>query len=263
MAKDVLFNDLELIKEAKKVEVMKWWPNDAGLAYNAMIHPLVKFNIAGCIWYQGESNRQNPNSYYKSFPLLIKSWRDLWKKDFSFYYAQIAPFKYGDMNALDAAIVRDAQLATMLNTPKTGMAVTNDIGNLENIHPINKQEVGRRLALWALAKDYGIEDLEYSGPIYRSMEIMKNKIVLSFDHADDGLVKKGKKLTDFTIAGLDKVFHQANAKIVGNTIVVSSTKIKNPVAVRFAFTDTSEPNLFNTQGLPASAFRTDAWKFEK
>ena len=253
----------ELKKAATKIEVKPWWPNDPGLAFNAMIHPLLKFEIAGCIWYQGESNRQNPNSYYKSFPLLIKSWRNRWQKDFSFYYAQIAPFKYGEMEAIDAAIVRDAQLVTMLNVPKTGMAVTNDIGNLENIHPINKQEVGRRLALWALAKDYGLEKLEHSGPIYKTMEIKKNKIILSFDHAKNGLVKKGKHLTNFTIAGADKIFQKAKAKIVDNTIVVSAKNVKDPVAVRFAFTDTAEPNLYNTEGLPASAFRTDSWKFEE
>ncbi len=259
-----LINENEgLKKAATRVEAKPWWPNDAGLAYNAMIYPLSKFNIAGCIWYQGESNRQNPNSYYKAFPLLINSWRNLWKKDFSFYYAQIAPFKYGEKDAIDAAIVRDAQLATMLNTPKTGMAVTNDIGNLENIHPINKQEVGRRLALWALAKDYGVQELEHSGPVYKSMEIRKNKIVLSFDHADNGLIKKGKHLTNFTVAGADKVFWKAKAKIVANTIVVSAKNVKDPVAVRLAFTDTAEPNLYNAEDLPASAFRTDSWKFEQ
>ncbi|MBT8300744.1 MAG: sialate O-acetylesterase [Maribacter sp.] len=252
----------ELKKAATKIEAKPWWPNDPGMAYNAMIHPLSNFNIAGCIWYQGESNRQNPNAYYTSFPLLIKSWRNLWQSDFSFYFAQIAPFKYGEMDAIDAAIVRDAQLATMLHTPKTGMAVTNDIGNLENIHPINKQEVGRRLALWALAKDYGLEDLEHSGPIYKSMEIRKNKAVLSFDHAENGLIKKGKHLTSFTIAGPDQVFHPAKAKIVGNTIIVSAKNVKNPKAVRFAFTDTAEPVLYNKEGLPASAFRTDAWIFK-
>jgi sialate O-acetylesterase len=258
-----LFNENEeLIKAATKIEEKPWWPNSPGLAYNAMIHPLSNFNIAGVIWYQGESNRQNPNAYYTSFPLLITSWRNLWQSDFSFYFAQIAPFKYEDIDALDAAIVRDAQLTTMLQIPKTGMAVTNDIGNLKDIHPINKQEVGRRLALWALAKDYGLEDLEHSGPIYKSMEISKNKVVLSFDHADNGLIKNGKQLTNFTIAGSDRVFHEAKSKIVGKTIIVSSKNVKNPMAVRFAFTDTAEPVLYNKEGLPASAFRTDDWNFE-
>ena len=262
IAEELIVGDTELHKAATKVAEKEWWPNDPGWAYNAMIHPLANYNIAGCIWYQGESNRQNPNSYYKSFPLLIDSWRKLWKKDFPFYFAQIAPFKYNAFDDIDAAIVRDAQLQTMLNIPNTGMAVTNDIGNLENIHPLNKQEVGRRLALWALAKTYGMQQLQYSGPIYKSMEIKKGKITLLFGHASEGLIKKGKNLIGFTIAGPDQVFHPAKAKIVGNTVVVSSTKVKNPVAVRFAFTDTAEPNLFNSEGLPASAFRTDFWNFK-
>ena len=139
------------------------------------------------------------------------------------------------------------------------MAVTNDIGNVGDIHPIKKQEVGRRLALWALAKDYKVENLEYSGPIYKAMEVQKNKVILSFDHIGTGLLKKGKTLTDFTIAGNDKVFHSAKASIVGNTVVVKSKKVRDPTAVRFAFTDTAEPNLYNSEGLPASAFRTDTW----
>ena len=143
------------------------------------------------------------------------------------------------------------------------MVVTHDIGNLENIHPINKQEVGKRLALWALAKDYGVEKLEHSGPIYKTMEIKKNKIILSFDQANNGLIKKGKHLTDFTIAGADKVFQKAKAKIVGKTVIVSAKNVNEPKAARFAFTDTAEPNLYNTKGLPASAFRTDSWKFEE
>ena len=261
--KTVLSMNPELVEAAKKIEPRKWWPNEPGWAYNAMIHPLVNFRIAGCIWYQGESNRQNATSYYKSFPLLIKTWREVWDNEFPFYYAQLAPFKYEAADALDVAIVRDAQLQTQLQIPKTGMAVTNDIGNLEDIHPRNKQEVGRRLALWALAKDYGVPSLEYSGPVYKSMEIRKDKITLLFDHAQNGLVKKGKNLTDFTVAGPDRVFYPAKAKIVGNTVMVSAKNVKNPVAVRFAFTDTAQPNLYNTEGLPASAFRTDSWEFEE
>src|SRR5690606_38122637 len=134
-----------------------WWPSNPGLAYNAMIHPITKFNIAGCIWYQGESNRVNPVSYYKSFPLMIKSWREEWSEDLPFYFVQIAPYQYDDPKGTDAAYVRDAQLHTMNNLANTGMVGTNDIGNLENIHPINKQDVGQRLALWALAKTYGKE----------------------------------------------------------------------------------------------------------
>ncbi len=251
--------DSELKESAKKLTEYVWWPKNPGETFNAMIHPITKFNIAGTIWYQGESNRDNARSYYKSFPLLINSWRTAWKKDFPFYFVQIAPFNYKSKN-IGATIVRDAQLFTMQNIPNTGMAVINDIGNLENIHPIKKQEVGRRLALWALAKTYGIKDIYFSGPIYKSMEIKKRKIVLSFDNVGLGLMKKGKELKAFFIAGADQKFHKAIAKIVGETVVVSSKEVKNPIAIRFAFTDTALPNLFNKSGLPASAFRTDDWK---
>lgn len=261
--KELITEDDELQEASKKLSSHPWWPNDLGGAYNAMIHPITKFNIAGTIWYQGESNRVNPFSYYKSFPLLINSWRKEWKKEFPFYFVQIAPFTYNKENpeAIEAAIVRDAQLQTLLTIPNTGMAVTNDIGNIENIHPINKQAVGKRLALWALAKTYGVKDLEYSGPLYKSMQIEKRKIILSFDHAN-GLIKKGKNLDEFTIAGADKKFYKAKAKIKGNTVEVSTKEVKNPIAVRFAFTDTAVPNLFNSAGLPTSAFRTDDWKIE-
>tara|TARA_R110002049_G_scaffold33535_22_gene110477 strand:+ start:3004 stop:4404 length:1401 start_codon:yes stop_codon:yes gene_type:complete len=257
--KVLIEKDEELREAAKKISSNVSRPSNAGDAYNAMIHPIVNFTIAGCIWYQGESNRVNAHSYYKSFPLLINSWREKWGTEFPFYFVQLAPFKYETIEDIDVAVVRDAQLQTMLKVPKTGMVVTNDIGNLKNIHPIKKQEVGRRLALWALAKDYGVDDIEYSGPVYKSMIIDKRKIVLSFDHSDRGLLQKGKELTDFYIAGSDRKFQKAKAKIVGNTVVVSAKSVKEPVAVRFAFSDVAEPNLFNKEGLPATAFRTDTW----
>ncbi|HCO84425.1 MAG TPA: sialate O-acetylesterase, partial [Arenibacter sp.] len=180
LKKELITEDAQLAQASKKLNEVAWWPSNPGLAYNAMIHPITKFNIAGCIWYQGESNRVNPVSYYKSFPLMIESWREEWGKDLPFYFVQIAPNKYDDPMDTDAAHVRDAQLYTMQNLDNTGMVVTNDIGNLENIHPTNKQDVGHRLALWALGKTYGKDGLEYSGPIYRSMETKNKKIVLSF-----------------------------------------------------------------------------------
>ena len=262
LKKELITEDTELKKAAEKLNEVAWWPSNPGLAYNAMIHPITKFNIAGCIWYQGESNRVNPVSYYKSFPLMIKSWREEWDKDLPFYFVQLAPYKYDDPMDTDAAHVRDAQLYTMQNLDNTGMVVTNDIGNLENIHPTNKQDVGHRLALWALGKTYGKDGLEYSGPVYRSMEIKGKKIVLHFDHADKGLMKKGKDLREFIIAGEDGVFYSAKAKIRGNTVEVSSSKVKKPAAVRFAFTNGALPNLFNSEGLPASAFRTDNWELK-
>lgn len=260
---ELIEEDAELKAAAERLQEFEWWPEEPGTAFNGMIHPLVKFDIAGTIWYQGESNRVNANSYYRSFPLLIQSWRTAWKKDFPFYFVQIAPFNYTkDKKDINAAVVQNAQLHTMLTVTNTGMAVTNDIGNLANIHPTNKQEVGRRLALWALAKTYGVKDVVYSGPVYKSMEIVKNKIKLSFDLAGGGLISKGKTLKEFYIAGADKEFYGAKAKIKGNTVIVSSSEVKSPVAVRFAFYDKALPNLFNKEGLPASAFRTDDWEIQ-
>jgi sialate O-acetylesterase len=226
-----------------------------------MVHPFTRFNIAGVIWYQGESDAKIANSYYRSFPMLIQSWREKWQKYLPFYFVQIAPYKYADDTThIHAAIVRDAQLQTMKSVPNTGMVVINDIGEVNNIHPKNKQEVGRRLARWAFAKNYGFKNLVYSGPGYKSAEIDKNKIIIHFDFADGGLIKKGKTLTEFQIAGADKKFYPAKAIIVGNMVEVSNSKIENPVAVRFAFSNAALPNLFNRVGLPASAFRTDNWE---
>ncbi len=252
-----VMDDSVLAAGAKKLKFYDWWPVRPGLAYNAMIHPLINYTIAGAIWYQGESNSANPLYYRKLFPELIRTWRKLWNKDFPFYYVQIAPFKYRE--PMGATLVREAQLMA-LTVPNTGMVVTNDIGNVSDIHPRNKEEVGRRLALWALANTYGKTGIVYSGPLYKSMGVKKNKIEVSFDHVDGGLVKKGRELCCFEIAGDDKVFVPARAKIKGDKVVVYSKEIKNPVAVRFAFSDTAEPILFNAAGLPASAFRTDDWE---
>jgi sialate O-acetylesterase len=225
-----------------------------------MIHPIIQYNIAGTIWYQGESNRHNPSTYQESFSLMIETWRKRWKNKMPFYFVQIAPFDYGSKTGLESALVKEAQLHTMLSVNQTGMVVTNDIGELKNIHPINKQDVGKRLALWALAKTYGVKGLSFSGPVYKGMEIVKNKIRISFQYADQGLQIKGKELTDFYISGSDQKFYKAKARIKGNQIEVSSKKVKSPVAVRFAFSDTATPNLYNAEGLPASGFRTDDWE---
>jgi sialate O-acetylesterase len=225
--------------------------------YNGMLAPVIPFAIKGAIWYQGESNAYRAYQYRTLFPAMIKDWRKNFKRgDFPFYYVQIAPFKYGDSTPSEE--LREAQLLT-LKTKNTGMAVIWDIGNIDDIHPRNKQDVGRRLALWALAKDYGYKDIVYSGPLYKSMKAEGDKIRLFFDHVGGGLVAKEGPLTHFTIAGEDKNFVAAEAVIDTNTIVVSSGEIKKPVAVRFAWSNTDEPNLFNKEGLPASSFRTDDW----
>lgn len=229
--------------------------------YNAMIHPLIPYGIKGVIWYQGESNQDycegDPERYLKLFPLLIDSWRNEWKQgDFPFYYVQIAPFPRTFQNV--GALLRDSQ-RKCLAVKNTGIAVTLDIGDTTNIHPKNKIDVGNRLALWALAKDYGKSNLVYSGPIYKSLSIKSNKAIINFTETGSGLLAKDGKLTDFEIAGVDKIFYKADAIIEGATVLVSSDKVKKPVAVRYAFTNTSVASLFNKEGLPASSFRTDDW----
>jgi sialate O-acetylesterase len=231
-------------------------PNQASVLFNAMIQPLVPLGIRGAIWYQGESNVTRAEQYQKLFPAMIRDWRKQWGQgDFPFLFVQLAPFRYKRNDPAACAELREAQRLA-LSLASTGMAVTTDIGNTTNIHPTNKQEVGRRLALWALAKTYG-KACCYSGPLYKSMAVEGGKVRVSFEHACGGLVAKGGALTDFTIAGADGRFVSAVATIDGETVVVHSDELAKPVAVRFGWRDDAEPNLFNGEGLPASPFRTD------
>jgi len=223
--------------------------------YNGMIHPLRKLRIQGAIWYQGEGNTPRADKYRELFSTMIGQWRDEFDSEFSFYFVQIAPFNYG---AVNSAFLRDAQRKT-LSTAKTGMVVTLDLGNLTDIHPKNKQEVGRRLALWALAKDYGRE-IVCSGPLYKQSRFKDGQARVRFDFAAGGLATRdGQPPSHFTVAGDDKVFHPAMTAIEGDEIVVTSDKVADPRAVRFAFTNDAVPNLINKDGLPASSFRTDDW----
>jgi sialate O-acetylesterase len=174
-----------------------------------------------------------------------------------FYFVQIAPYKYGDNYS--GVLLRDAQRKALAATTNTGMVVISDVGNIQDIHPRNKIPVGQRLANWALHHTYGRKDVNFSGPLYRSMQVQGSKIRLSFDHTAPGLAVKGKELSGFEIAGADQQFVKAEAKIVGNTVVVWAKSVKNPVAVRYAWHNTAEHTLFNKAGLPASSFRTDTW----
>jgi len=241
--------------------------------YNAMIHPLIPFAVRGATWYQGESNGGEGMSYFEKKKALIGGWRELWGYDLSFYFVQLANFRNPNTNPAGGdgwARVRDAQTAT-LSVPKTGMAVIIDIGMARNIHPKNKQDVGKRLALWALAKDYG-KSIVYSGPMYKGMKREGKTIRLTFDHVGGGLIVGQKEglaptkevpggtLKQFAIAGADKKWAWADAKIDGQTVVVSSDKIPAPVAVRYAYSMNPQGcNLYNKEGLPAVPFRTDKW----
>lgn len=229
-----------------------------GFLYNAMIAPLIPYTIKGVIWYQGENNVERPTQYQKLFPLLISDWRNEWSiGNFPFYFVQIAFYNY-KRESEKASMLREAQMMAM-SVPNTGMVVTIDIGNINNMHPTDKQDVGKRLALWALAKTYGIKNIVYSGPIYKSMKKQGNSICLYFNYTGSGLMKKGKKLTQFEIAGKNKKFYKADAVINGNIIVVHSDKVPDPIAVRYGWGINSVPNLYNKEGLPAAPFRTDKW----
>jgi sialate O-acetylesterase len=241
--------------------------------YYGMIKPIIPYGIRGAIWYQGESNAGRAYQYRTLFPVMIKCWREAWKQgDFPFYYVQLANWRAirSEPTQSDWAELREAQLMT-LSTPNTGMAVIIDIGDMKGVgdmkslHPQNKQDVGKRLALWALAKTYN-KNIEYSGPLYKSMEIKGDKVILHFDHVGGGLVVSSAKgaevnepLKGFAIAGADKKFVWAEAKIEGDTVVVRSGKVAEPVAVRYGWADNPVCNLYNKAGLPASPFRTDAW----
>ena len=229
--------------------------------YNGMIHPIVPFGIRGFLWYQGESNNGQGMHYYQLKRGLIEGWRSVWNqegnRDFPFLFAQLAPFNYGG-DPTNLAGIWEAQVET-LKVKNTGMAVLTDITTLNDIHPPNKQEVGRRLALWALANTYGQSNLVYSGPLYQSMKVDGNKAVISFRHAAGLKSSDGKDLSWWSVAGEDKKFVKATARIEGETVVVTAEGVTKPVAVRFGWHQSAIPNLANGAGLPASPFRTDTW----
>lgn len=227
-------------------------PNLPTVLFNGMIAPVVPYGIRGVIWYQGESNCARAEQYITLFPRMIRDWRDHWGRgDFPFYYVQIAPFDYRTPAPI-AAELREAQRLA-LRTPNTGMAVTLDIGNVTDIHPRNKLDVGRRLALWAMAKTYGQDGLVHSGPLYRALEVEGQKVRILFDHADRGLVA-ATPLAGFEIAGQDGRFVPARAVIEGDAVVAMSDAVQKPIAVRYAWSNTAEATLFNTANLPASPF---------
>jgi len=229
--------------------------------FNAMISPMVGYGIRGGIWYQGESNRNEPGEYEKLMPGLIQNWRNEWSiGDFSFYYCQIAPFEYG--NGINSAFLREAQLKASTSIPNIGMACLMDVGEPYNIHPADKEAAGERLAFQALANTYGMSGFEFSGPTIKEMTVEGSVVQLTFNHARHGLSTFGKELTNFTLAGENKRFYPANATITRKGIVLSSPMVKKPVAVRYAFENYVVGELFNNEGLPASSFRTDDWEIK-
>ncbi len=233
--------------------------NAPGTLYNGMIAPLVPFAIRGAAWYQGERNSNSVSDAYEyrdELPTLIGNWRGTWGQgEFPFLFVQLPNFAGKQPDAL--ALNRESMLLS-LRTPNTGMAITIDIGESGNIHPKNKQDVGERLGLAARHVAYG-EDVVSSGPVYRSARIADNEVILTFDHIGSGLVARDGELREFTIASEDGQFSPARAEIKGDTVVVSSEQVLEPVAVRYAWTSDPRGNLYNREGLPASPFRTDDW----
>lgn len=236
------------------------------LLYNQMIHPILDFPIKGAIWYQGESNANEKDAfnYRNLFSDMIIDWRKRWNVgEFPFLFVQLANFRAAQDEPSESnwAVLRESQTETLKRIPNTGQAVIIDLGEADDIHPRNKQDVGLRLSLAARKLAYG-EDLVFSGPVYKDKEIDSKKVKIHFDHIGGGLIAKGSEgeLKGFAIAGADKKFVWANAKIDGNTVTVWSDHIQNPIAVRYAWADNPHhANLYNEEGLPACPFRTDSW----
>lgn len=249
------FEDDEAMQTAlKNIKPIDWAPNDAASLYNAMIYPLTSFNFAGVIWYQGENNTGNPQDYLHVFTRLIETWREAFKTSFPFYFAQIAPYDYGGWDG--GVKVRDVQRRA-LQVPNTGMVMTSDIGNIKDIHPRNKQDVGLRFANIALKKHYKTIDAIVEGPLLKTVSFEKGKAVLTFDNAQ-GLYAVGKTSL-FELAGADGKFYAADFKIKKGQVVVCSKQVKSPTHVRFAWDNMAEANLFNAGRLPMSSFTTEVF----
>ena len=239
---------------------------NATTLYNGMIHPIVGYTIKGCLWYQGEANYDRPDQYEKLFPAMVAQWRQEWEQgDFPFYFAQIAPFNYGSFSAanrpekMNSAYLRDAQRKSLSAIPKSGMVVLMDNGEETSIHPADKETVGKRFAYLALGDTYQLKGFAYQSPSLDSLLINGNIATIKFKNAPNGLTSFGKPLTQFEIAGPDKIFRPATATIRNGSIILSSPLVSAPVAVRYGFKDFVMGELFSTEGFPVSSFRTDDW----
>lgn len=235
--------------------------------FNGMLHPVIGYTVQGAIWYQGESNYNNSEYYAERFATMVKEWRDLWGQgDFPFYYMQIAPFDYSVFNTPDtykekynSAYLREAQLKALDLIPNANMAVALDLGDKKSIHPMDKKTGGERLAYIALAEQYGVKGIGYLPPKVKGTEIVNSTMVISFDNIPNGITSFGKEVTTFEVAGEDEHFYPATAWVRSKSVVISSPRVKKPVAVRYAFKDYVEAQLFSNEGIPVPSFRTDEW----
>ena len=247
------------VNEVKKDTTEKYKRIPSAI-FNAMINPITSYTIRGAIWYQGETNRNEPKIYQKLLPEMVKDWRKQWNiGDFPFYYVQIAPNKYVDKSK--SQYLREAQLKALEVIPNSGIAVLSDIGSDVTIHPPRKKEVAERLLFIALNKTYGMKDVDCTGPVYKSMSEKEGALFLSFDAAETGIFSPETELSNFEIAGEDKIFYPAKAEIIAHKQVkVSSLDVKVPVAVRYGWNNWFEGSLYDNNMLPASSFRTDDWE---
>jgi len=231
--------------------------------YNGMLHPFIGYAIKGCIWYQGESNNGRPDQYENLFPAMVAQWRnEFGQGNFPFYYVQIAPYKYSQQATVEknnSAYLRDAQRKSLAKIPESGMAVLLDLGKEDNIHPPEKETVGKRLAYMTLSKTYNYSGFASSSPSFDSLLISGNTATIKFKDVPNGLTSYGKTLEQFEIAGANKIFRPATAVIRNGTIVLNSLSVPVPVAVRYAFKDFIVGELFSSEGFPVSSFRTDDW----
>lgn len=251
--------DLSILDNDEKIKNLT---NTPCVLYNAKIAPFLNFAIKGFLWYQGESNRDNADLYKDLMPAFVKDLRSKWNRgEFPFYFVEIAPFNYEGADGTSAARMREVQLQNMKDIPNSGMVTTLDIGHPVFIHPMDKETVGNRLALWALAQTYGRKGFGYATPIYKSMKISGNKIYINVENAQRGLCPMWTSLEGFEIAGEDKVFYPAFAEIETSTtrLAVSSDKVPHPIAVRYAYKNYTTASVFNIYGLPLAPFRTDNW----
>ncbi|HUS02492.1 MAG TPA: sialate O-acetylesterase [Chitinophagaceae bacterium] len=256
---ELVNNDPVLKQAAGKLPVSNGWPITPGYTYNGMLSPIINYTITGAIWYQGEGNTASAATYHQLFSTMINAWRKKWNKEFPFYFVQIAPFRYGNKNV--AALIREEQFKTLI-IPKTGMVVTTDLAeDTLDIHPKNKKDVGIRLAKLALSGTYHKDVPSAKSPLYKSMEIQKDKAIISFDNTD-GLLLKDNIVKGLYIAGDDQRFYPAQALIKDDKLVVWNKSVAKPVAVRYAFSNTAVGNLYSKEQMPVSPFRTDNWNVD-
>uniref|UniRef100_UPI003D7F4F65 sialate O-acetylesterase n=1 Tax=Pedobacter sp. TaxID=1411316 RepID=UPI003D7F4F65 len=261
-----ILKDFPEVKIPEKGTVIKEVSRTPTTLYNGMLHPVIGYGIRGAIWYQGESNYERPDQYETLFPAMVKYWRAQWGMgEFPFYYVQIAPYNYAQLppyhkgGKYNSAFIRDAQRKSLATIPHSGMAVLLDAGEEKSIHPANKKIAGTRLAYLALAQTYAIKGFGAISPAFEKLNVEGDKAVLKFINAPNGLTTFGKEASLFEIAGADKQFYPAKAVLSGSSISLTSPQVKVPVAVRYAFKDFVTGDLFGTEGLPVSSFRTDNW----